>query len=437
MGKKGWKEQSQLVKKVIYTTVAIIGLVVIQTIYLRKEIKLANENFDHRAQMALKSILGELETHADTTSYSASKSIHKFKRGHKGVIFDVVDTVFLDTLFRKYVEYYKLDPTYHYAITKSYNGDIVYCSVEEDCLHKNTSTAHVCLSPMYTAEYFHLSIFFPNKIRFVLWEMALWLILSILFLGAVVVSFVTNILTILKQKKLTEMKNDFINNMTHEFKTPISTISLAADVLQTTSEQEKNPRIQKYSTIITEENNRLKGLVERVLQIAKLDRENIKLNISDININDIIQTSVRNLYLDQCEGEGNVDLELNAENNVIRGDELHINNVINNLVDNAVKYSNKNPILKISTSDFNDGLLIKVTDQGIGMTKEQQKQIFDKFYRVSTGNVHNVKGFGLGLYYVKNIVSTHQGWIEVESELNKGSTFTVFLPREVEFKNGE
>jgi len=422
-------KQHKLFKIIVITSLALLGLIVTQSVYLTKEIRLAQEQFDHRAQLALNNILDELTEHADTIEESLTTKIHRFERGHKGVIFDVLDTVLLDTLVHKYMQYYELGESYEYAIHKSANDSIYYSSAPPQKFGQLGKPARACLSCLWKKDYYNLAIYFPGKNRTILWEMAVWLILSFIFIVVVVVSFIFNILTIIRQKKLTEMKNDFINNMTHEFKTPISTISLAADVLKNTNQNTTLERVKKYAHVVSEENERLKSQVERVLQIAKLDRENISLTISEVNIEDLIQYSVRNLCLEQCNENAKVNLRFLSKKKNIEADELHILNVVNNLIDNAIKYSTVPPEIEITTEESSDdGIIISVKDHGIGMNKEEIKNIFDKFYRVSTGNLHNVKGFGLGLYYVKNIIETHHGWIKAESEPGKGSTFTLYLP---------
>jgi two-component system phosphate regulon sensor histidine kinase PhoR len=422
-------QNKNILKTIVITSVALLGLVVIQTIYLTKEVKVAQEQYDHRAHMALNNVLDELVEHADTGKQSLTSRIHQFKPGTKGVIFDVLDTVLLDTLMHKYVSYYQLDNSFEYSIIKSSNDSIIYASTDASQIKLLSDPVRACLSCLWKKEYYNLAVYFPARNRIILFEMAIWLILSIIFVIIVIISFIFNIITIIKQKKLTEMKNDFINNMTHEFKTPISTISLAADVLENTTNETSLNRVKKYARIVSEENERLKSQVERVLQIAKLDKDNLTLNLSTIDVEEMINHTVRNLCLEQCKDNANIKLNFKTTTKHIEGDELHIFNVINNLIDNAIKYSPHPPTIEITTSDEKDGIVFSVKDNGIGMQKENLKHIFDKFYRVSTGNVHNVKGFGLGLYYVKNIVEIHNGWIKVESEPDKGSTFTVFLPK--------
>jgi len=233
--------------------------------------------------------------------------------------------------------------------------------------------------------------------------------------------------TIFRQKKLSEIKNDFINNMTHELKTPIATISLATEMLQDKDVQ-NSQGLNRYLQIIKDETIRLGKQVEKVLQTALIDKGDLKLNFEKINAHEVIQGVLKNMSIQIESRGGRVKLKLDAENYFIEADEIHITNIIHNLLDNANKYSESNPEIEIATFNKKDGLVITISDNGMGMTKEQLNKIFDKFYRVPTGNIHNVKGFGLGLSYVKNIIELHKGTVKVESQLNKGSLFEVFLP---------
>ena len=285
-----------------------------------------------------------------------------------------------------------------------------------------------CLSCLWKAEFFHLEVYFPSQQKMELVEMSAWLVFTAIFLLILVFTFVYIINTIIKQKKLSDIKNDFINNMTHEFKTPISTISLASEVLLHANEDVSPERIKKYSKIIYDENIRMRGQVDRVLQVARLDRDEFSLTKSEFDLHQLIKNTVQHLCFDECEKVTTVNYHLEADRFILNADEMHIKNVVTNLVDNAIKYSNNGTSLEIQTINKQEGILLSIEDNGIGMSKEAVKHIFDKFYRIPTGNIHNVKGFGLGLYYVKNMVDAHGGHIEVKSEINRGSRFDIYLP---------
>ncbi len=254
--------------------------------------------------------------------------------------------------------------------------------------------------------------------------------ISIIFTLVIFAAFFLTVRTMLRQKKLSEIKNDFINNMTHEFKTPISTISLAVDAIRNEKVQSDPKKLIYFSSIIKEENQRMNRQVETILKSALMDRQEVQLNVKPLHVHQIIQDVADNFILRLQEKQGTLETSLNAENDLIEGDEVHISNLVNNLLDNAVKYSKENvpPRIHLSTSSNQKRLIIRLEDNGIGMTRETVKRIFEKFYRAHTGNIHNVKGFGLGLSYVKTVIEAHEGVIKVESTLGKGSCFNMELP---------
>ncbi|WP_114752378.1 sensor histidine kinase [Pleomorphovibrio marinus] len=274
-----------------------------------------------------------------------------------------------------------------------------------------------------------LVINFPNQKSHLLQQIWLPLLSSLVFLGIIVCCFIYAVQVIIKQKKLSEIKNDFINNMTHEFKTPISTVSLAIEALQEPELAHEERIRTKYLGIIKDENKRLGSQVEQVLQAAALDKKDFKLKVEEINLESLI-LSVKeqfSLIVEKRGGEIQVDFKANAP--YMEGDKFHLANILSNLLDNANKYSKQAPRIRILVEENVDHLIISIKDSGIGMSKDAQKKIFDKFYRVPTGNVHDVKGFGLGLSYVKTMVEAHKGTVYVDSDFGKGSTFTINLPK--------
>ncbi len=274
----------------------------------------------------------------------------------------------------------------------------------------------------------NLSIYFPNRTSLVLGSVWKTLVLSVIFTGIILFSFWYTIQVIYRQKKLGEMKTDFINNMTHEFKTPIATISLATDSIASPMVVSNPDKIKRFVDIIRQENRRMNSQVERVLQIAQLDKKDFQLKLSETNLHELIQQAVDNFSLQVEKREGALKVELQATRPVVQGDATHIASVVHNLLDNANKYSPEKPEIAIRTRNVPNGVEITVEDKGIGISKEARKHIFDKFYRVHTGNIHDVKGFGLGLSYVKAIVTAHKGYVDVRSEPGKGSAFTLTFP---------
>lgn len=274
-----------------------------------------------------------------------------------------------------------------------------------------------------------LMVYFPGRSG-VVWS-SVWapLLGAIVFTGIILFCFVYTLNVIFLQKKVGEMKTDFINNMTHEFKTPIATISLAADSIASPMISGNPDKVKRFADIIRQENRRMNSQVEKVLQIASLDKKDFTLNDAELDLHDIITHAVENVNLSVIKKGGQAVADLKAENAFIQGDFTHISNIINNLLDNANKYSPEKPNILVSTRNVGKGVEIMIKDEGIGMSKDSLKHIFDKFYRVHTGDVHDVKGFGLGLSYVKAMVDAHHGEIKVKSDLGKGSNFILYFPQ--------
>lgn len=280
----------------------------------------------------------------------------------------------------------------------------------------------------FYAENKTLKLLFPDRKTYLYASMWPLILSSLVFFLMTVAAFVLAFQIIFRQKKLSDMKTDFINNMTHELKTPIATISIASEMLKDNSISALAENRNKYAHIIFEENKRLANHVEQVLQIARFEKGELQLNLEDRDIHEIIESTAHRFQLILEELDGTVELNLKAENHVIKVDELHFTNAINNLIDNAIKYNDKAPLIKINTFNISSGIQIEVIDNGIGLSKDDQQKIFEKFYRVSKGNVHDIKGFGLGLSYVQTIVEAHSGRIAVESKLKEGSKFIIQLP---------
>ena len=301
-----------------------------------------------------------------------------------------------------------------------------------DSIH-NTNHAYL-LAPPSGSNYENLvneewlNVIVPNQ-KNIIWKEMFWFIMgAILFTLIITTAFFITIRTLLKQKKLSEIKSDFINNMTHEFKTPLATISLAVDALKNDKVKGNDEKTNYFTNIIKEENKRMNKQVETILQAALLDKQEVQLNLKRLSAHDLITLALNNITLQVEEKQGKLEVQFNAEKDMVLADEVHFTNLINNLLDNAVKYSKDNLEIKLSTSNTGNQLKIKIEDNGIGMNKETVNKIFEKFYRAHTGNIHNVKGFGLGLSYVKTMVEAHNGTIKADSVLGKGSTFIITIP---------
>lgn len=292
----------------------------------------------------------------------------------------------------------------------------------------NKGFSYVLFPSDMTSNPDYLMLYFPKEKRFLITQLWQTLSVSIFLIVVIILSFAFTLITILKQKKVSEMRNDFINNMTHEIKTPIATISLACEALSDKDIIKSEGVYNNYIHVIEEENKRLGNMTERILQSAKLEKGQIMLKKEEVDIHEIIDDAIKNIKLQVENRGGKILTRLNAAHSVLMADKVHITNVLFNLFDNANKYCLNDPRIEITTEDSYSGLLISVKDNGTGISKANQKKIFEKLYRIPTGNLHNVKGFGLGLSYVKAIVEQHEGKISLESEMNQGTNFILYLP---------
>ncbi|MCR9285872.1 HAMP domain-containing histidine kinase [Saprospiraceae bacterium] len=349
---------------------------------------------------------------------------------------DLLDDFLLEELYDQGI---KID--YKYGVYDSKTKTFVIANnhfiVEEDNAPQPTKEGYKNLhNSKYQVNLFQsdskspgkLMVYFPDRASFLWGPVLQTVLLSLLFIGITLFCFAYTIQTILRQKKLGEMKSDFINNMTHEFKTPIATISLATDSITNPMILGFPDKVKRFTEIIKQENKRMNNQVEKVLQMAQIDKQDYDLKLTNINIHDVIKQAVENIGLQVERKGGSVVADLAAENPNFQGDLTHISNIVNNLLDNANKYSPEKPEISVHTRNVMDGLEVIVSDKGMGMTKEAKKHIFDKFYRVHTGNLHDIKGFGLGLSYVKAMMTAHKGQVDVKSELGKGSSFVLTFP---------
>ena len=278
------------------------------------------------------------------------------------------------------------------------------------------------------ASYEQLIVLIPNYKQQV-WASLQWVIVGAgIFMMVIIAAFYVTVRSLLNQKKLSEIKSDFINNMTHEFKTPLATISLAVDALKNEKVLASPEKREYFRGIIKEENVRMNKHVETILQAALMDRQELKLNRTNVHLHEMLGQVLENFQLQLQNTNGKVQMLFNAKNDLISVDEVHFTNLLSNLIDNAIKYSNEEILIKVSTHSTSKLLVIRIEDNGIGMSKETVKRRFEKFYRAHTGNLHNVKGFGLGMSYVKTVIDAHKGKIRVESILGKGSIFTIEMP---------
>jgi two-component system phosphate regulon sensor histidine kinase PhoR len=316
-------------------------------------------------------------------------------------------------------------------VVKSYHQGIEQTIFHSKSYKKNRKTEHqtpLFTNDMGTQKPNYLKVYFPRQQGQFLKDTSLMVIPTFILVLLIIGIFAYTIIIIFRQKKLSVVKNDFINNMTHELKTPISTISLASQMLRDNSVNTSQSSIERISGVIYDESKRLSMQVEKVLQMAVFNEGRLKMKFKNFDLHEIINTVVQNSEIKIQSVNGKITMVKKATTSTIYGDHVHITNVLFNLLDNALKYSKENPFIEIFTENKKNGIIVSVKDNGIGIAKEHQKQIFERFFRVPTGNVHNVKGFGLGLHYVNKIIEAHNGNISVESALNKGTKFIIFFP---------
>ncbi|MFZ4520836.1 MAG: sensor histidine kinase [Bacteroidales bacterium] len=414
---------------IIAMTIALVGLMGIQIYWIQSASAIKEANFRRSVNEAMVKVVQKVERmeRSKALLFNQYESMLNFNRH---LPYDSVLTIKdLDSLIRLQLNIRGVDTRYEFCIYKPERQEFLMersPNFRKELIEKGNAfilfQADIYTSPEY------LLIYFPREKQFLLTELWGMLLISIILIIVIVYSFTYTIATIFRQKRLSEMKNDFINNMTHEFKTPISTISLACEALSDKELRGSGEFLDSYLSMILEENKRLAGMAEKILQTAVIDKGQLKMNKEIIDLHEIIIDVIKNLRIQVEIKDGEVSRRLKAPKSKIEGDKVHVTNLVYNLLDNANKYSPKKPMIRISTENAGNGIVMTIEDKGIGISKMEQKKIFDKLYRVPTGNIHEVRGFGLGLSYVKAIVEEHHGKISLESEANKGSKFRVFLP---------
>ena len=437
---------------VILGIISLASILVVQMVWMRKTIAIQQTNiaiqekedslnlkqFSEQAHIALRNLLEEISTQTADSSdlYGAVKQV---RTNYFTVdINEELHPYYLETLLKKEFYDQNIHQDFQYGIYDCFTDSIVFGNLikfTKDSLYapvSDTITGITSAKLSWKKDGHYFTVYFPNVISESISNseplISPWIYVSIIVL-LVLVFFGYTLTVILRQKRLSEIKTDFINNMTHELKTPIATIALSSEMLLRNDFSNDEEKLKRYAGIIHKENKRLETQVERVLNVAKLDKEHLVLSKEIMDIHELLVEAQENVNFNQSEQGVNVELNLNAESGEIIADPVHITNVIYNLLDNAVKYCEVTPEIKITTKTDKKGISIEFIDNGIGMKREELNMIFDKFYRIPTGNLHNVKGFGLGLYYVKLIIQEHGGTIDVKSQIGKGTTFTIWLPK--------
>jgi len=411
---------------IILAAISIAGITVTQIYWVRKAFDLKENQFNRDVQSALRAVADRIYE-INKTQSPANSPVEQLTTNYFVVLVNgPVNSSVLGILISS--EFEKRN------ITTDYEFGIYDC--EEQCMkgvdfnaHKknNKATASLVEMPAWKNDGYYFGVQFSRIEANLISQMGIWGFSSAVMV-VVIFFFVYTLFVILRQKRLSEIQRDFINNMTHEFKTPLSTIAISSEVLKDPTITHTPERLLNYATIIQTESHRLKQHVERVLQMARLEKRDAGLKKEKLDLHELIHEVVKNTSVALQEKKGEVSLELNAQSSWIDADRLHFTNVLFNLIDNAIKYNKNTPSLVISTGNVNDQIFVEVRDNGIGISPENQKKIFHQFYRVRTGNLHDVKGFGLGLNYVKVMTELHKGKISVISKLGEGSIFKIILP---------
>lgn len=412
----------------IIAAFAIAGLIFMQVNFINKAFELNAGQFNDKVSLALIAVAEQVNKNK-RDSTSSIEAVEQVTEDYFTVnVNDTVNHRFVENLLHLEFAKYGVEADYQYVIYDCFADSIIWRGYsnkpgEEDLFTINRSLP----SNVLPKDSHKIGVYFPGKKQYILSQMNVF-VFSGMGLFVIICFFIYILYVILKQKKLSEIKSDFINNMTHEFKTPISTINLSADALGKPG-IEKNPdRIRRYAQIIKDEGLRLRNHVDKILKIAVLDGNTPEFKSEPVDMHEQIEKAAEIIRIRIDERNGRLETNFHAQHKMVKGDADHLSNILLNVLGNALKYTEKEPYIRINTKNEGKYMVISISDNGIGIPDKYKKYIFNKFYRVSTGNVHNVKGFGLGLYYVNKIVKLHGGSITVESEPDKGSTFSIKLP---------
>lgn len=408
-------------------TLSLTGLLLTQFYWIKGGFKAADETFKQMNTIALRSVLQQ-----------APKIIHYHHLNRIGERIDSDRDLSLDSIFslcgfgaliRNEFNHYKVHEDFEFGIIDNLTGKLSFSSAEKDRTNLILQSKFIInLRPAIDSERYSVVVWFPHEKMVILKEQNSWLlILSILLFAGIVAGYFLSVSTLISQKKLAEIQRDFINNTTHEFKTPLATISVAAEMIRSHRKDMPDSQLDKYASIIYEENKRIQRQVDQILQIALLDNDNYKYYLKPVDLQKTLEKCVDTGRIILREKGGSICLEGKCKRPII-ADQLHITNVINNLIENGIKYSNQAPEIIIRIKENSKGVNIYFYDNGVGIEQDKIKYIFDRMYRVPSGDIYNTPGAGLGLYYVKKVVEAHQGSVTVKSKIARGSVFNIFLP---------
>jgi two-component system phosphate regulon sensor histidine kinase PhoR len=430
LDKDNQKMNSKTLRIFVALSVLLLGsVVIVQYFWFRQAYNLEDRDFDQRVTTALRVVSKRLLDFNKNPNNQLLKPVERITSNYYTVqVNDTINHLILEEFLKQEFAQADIRLNFEYGTYDCLKDRIQYSSFvcfSENC-ERSDSTANYHFPDLNIHNYY-FGVHFPDKRLFLLGDLNNWFVSSAILL-VVMAFFVYALMLIFKQKRLSEIQNDFINNMTHEFKTPISTISISSEVLMKPEIVNTPERLLSYAAIIRKEAARLKKNVDTVLQTANIAQKIDKLNFEEVDVHELLEDLAISCEPLFKEKNGELLINLNATNATVRADRLHFTNIIHNLVDNGMKYCERSPVINISTENISNELVISIKDNGIGIADRDQKQVFNKFFRVHTGDVHDVKGFGLGLYYVKEMVEGHKGKIELKSKLGEGSEFKIIVP---------
>ncbi|MEZ7999019.1 MAG: HAMP domain-containing sensor histidine kinase [Flavobacteriales bacterium] len=409
---------------VFLATISLTGIIVTQIFWVDKAFTIQDREFNDRTVIALTSVVERIQVLNKDSSDVDEPVVQETSNYFVAHVNDTLHPYLLESLLKEEFQSSLLKQNFEYVIYDCFNDSIVFGSkVNVDQPDNIVKSEDVTPHKKLNRDGHYFGVYFPEKKGYIMDQMGIWMFSSFIIL-LVVLFFAYSIMAILKQKRLSEIKTDFINNMTHELKTPISTISISTRALLNVSDMES---VEKYARIIKTENERLQNQVERVLDIATLSPNTLNLDKKHIYIHKLLEEITESLELKLAEVGGKLYFNFQAQSDIVYSDKLHLTNIFTNLIDNAIKYCEQSPEIKIHTSQLKNKIIILIEDNGIGIDKKHYSMIFEKFFRVPSGDKHDVKGFGLGLFYVKSVLEALDGSIKLIKSDSTGSTFKIEL----------
>lgn len=419
-------KNSTILRVLLLGVVALTGIIAMQSYWVVSTWNINEEEFNNKVNLALYNVAKSMADLNHGTLPARDVVKRRTTNYYIVNIENEIDEEHLEYFLQREFEKMALNIDFEYAVFDCYTNEMIYGNFVR---YSPTEKHDLNLGdlPKDNEFTYYFGVKFPSRSGYLFGKMQLSIFFSAILL-VTMIFFAYSMFVILRQKRLSEMQKDFINNMTHEFKTPISTIKIAADTFLSNPGIQADPRLFQYASLISEENQRLNNQVEKVLQLARIERSNYELKLETVDLCALVKEVSKGIAVHVEEAGGHFQLECLTEPAFIRADRLHLTNIIHNLLDNAVKYCSKTPDIALRVTSTGHVLQLVVSDKGIGIPKEYQASIFDKFYRVPTGNVHNVKGFGLGLYYVKNVCVAHNWKLKLSSEPGKGTTVSIQMP---------